>query len=301
MALQKQIWLNSIVELLFASNTFAARSTDHSEFVTNKTVHVPNAGSAPGVVKNRSTFPATANQRTDYDLTYDINEYSTDPVHIQDAERVELSYNKRESILKQMKSALADKAHIDLAISWVPSGYAKVATSGSNAPAHLKGSTATTGNRKSMTKADVLAVKNLFDLDDIPQEGRCMLLDAVMYNQLLASLTESEAMAFLNSADAQRGVVGKLYGFDFYMRSTVFRVVAAGTSMASTLAATDSAAGLAWQEDCVSRAMGDNELFENEDDALYYGDVISALVRAGGSYMRYDKKGVAVIYQATPA
>lgn len=298
MALQKEIWLNSIVELLFADNTFAARSTDHSEFVTDKTVHVPNAGSAPGVTKNRNTFPATATQRTDYDLNYDINEYSTDPIHIQDKERVELSYNKRESILKQMKSALADSVHADLVASWIPTDYAKVATSGSAAAAHMSSAT---GNRLAMTEADVLAVKNRFDLDDIPQEGRCMLLDAVMYNQLLESLTGSEAMAFLNSADAQRGVLGKLYGFEFYMRSTVLRVNAAGTSINPTAAATTSAAGLAWQEDCVSRAMGENELFENEGDALYYGDVLSALVRAGGSYIRKDKKGVCVIYQATPA
>ena len=297
MALQKQVWLSSIVELLFASNTFAARSIDHSAFVTNKTVHVPNAGSAPSVTKNRSVFPATASQRTDYDLTYDINEYSTDPVHIQNAEQVELSYNKRESVLKQMKSALADNVHIDLALSWVPSGYAKVGTSGAATPAHLA---TATGNRQAMTKADVLAVKNLFDLDDVPQEGRCILLDAVMYNQLLASLSESEAAAFNASVDAQRGIVGRLYGFDFYMRSTVFRVVAAGTSMASSAGATDSAAGLAWQEDCVSRALGNHELFENEKDALYYGDVMSALVRAGGKYIRNDKKGVAVIYQVTP-
>ena len=297
MALQTQIWINSIVELLFADNTFAARSIDHSAFVTDKTVHVPNAGSAPSVVKNRSVFPATAAQREDYDLTYDINEYSTDPVHIQDAERVELSYNKRESVLKQMKSALADKAHLDLALSWVPSGYAKVGTSGAAAPAHMPSST---GNRQAMTKADVLAVKNLFDLDDIPQTGRCMLLDAVMYNQLVASLSESEANAFNASVNAQRGILGRLYGFDFYMRSSVFRVAANGASMASSASATTSAAGLAWQEDCVSRAMGNHELFENNKDALFYGDVMSALVRAGGSYIRNDKKGVAVIYQTTP-
>ena len=297
MALQKEIWLNHLVELLFADNTFAARSIDHSAFVTDKTVHVPNAGSAPSVVKNRSVFPATAAQREDYDLTYDINEYSTDPVHIQDAERVELSYNKRESVLKQMKSALADKAHIDLALSWVPSGYAKVGTSGAAAPAHMPSST---GNRQAMTKADVLAVKNLFDLDDIPQTGRCMLLDAVMYNQLVASLSESEANAFNASVNAQRGILGRLYGFDFYMRSSVFRVAANGASMASSASATTSAAGLAWQEDCVSRAMGNHELFENNKDALFYGDVMSALVRAGGSYIRNDKKGVAVIYQVTP-
>lgn len=297
MALQKQIWLNSIIEPLFADNTFAARSIDHSAFVTNKTVHVPNGGSAPSVVKNRSSFPASASQRTDNDLSYDINEYSTNPVHIQDAERVELSYNKRESVLKQIKAALADTIHMDLAVSWVPTSYAKVGTSGSAAAAHLPTST---GNRQAMTKADVLAVKNKFDLDDVPQTGRCILLDAVMYNQLMASLSESEANAFNASIDAQRGIVGRLYGFDFYMRSTVFRVSADGATLNPTAAATTSAAGLAWQEDCVSRAMGNNELFENEQDALYYGDVMSALVRAGGSYARYDKKGVCVIYQVTP-
>ena len=297
MALQKEIWINSIVELLFADNTFAARSVNHSAFVTDKTVHVPNAGSAPNVVKNRSSFPGTASQRTDYDLTYDINEYSTDPVHLQHSEEVELSYNKRESILKQMKTALADNVHADLVVSWVPSGYAKVGTSGAAAPAHMSSST---GNRQAMTKADVLAVKNLFDLDDIPQTGRCMLLDAVMYNQLMSSLSESEAAAFNASVDAQRGILGRLYGFDFYMRSTVLRVNAAGTTINPTAAATTSAAGIAWQEDCVSRAEGEHKIFDDSDNPLYYGDVMSALVRAGGHYMRNDKKGVAVIYQVTP-
>lgn len=297
MALQKEIWLNSIIELLFADNTFAARSINHSAFVTDKTVHVPNAGSAPAVTKNRSVFPASASQREDYDLTYTINEYSTAPIHLQHSEAVELSYNKRESILKQMKAALADSVHADLVAAWVPTGYAKVGTSGAAAPAHMPSST---GNRQSMTKADVLAVKSLFDLDDIPQTGRCMLLDAVMYNQLMASLSDSEANAFNASVNAQRGILGNLYGFDFYMRSTVLRVNAAGTTLNPTAAATTSAAGIAWQEDCVSRAEGNHQIFDDTDNPLFYGDVMSALVRAGGSYIRNDKKGVAVIYQVTP-
>ncbi len=297
MALQKEIWLNSIVELLFADNTFAARSVNHSAFVNENTVHVPNAGSAPEVTKNRSVFPASASQREDYDLNYTINEYSTAPIHLQHSEEVELSYNKRESILKQMKAALSDSVHADLVVSWIPSGYAKVGTSGAAAPAHMSSST---GNRQAMTKADVLAVKNQFDLDNIPQTGRCMLLDAVMYNQLMASLSESEATSFNASVNAQKGVLGNLYGFDFYMRSTVLRVNAAGTTINPTAAATTSAAGLAWQEDCVSRAEGQHEIFDDEDNPLYYGDVMSALVRAGGHYIRNDKKGVCVIYQETP-
>jgi len=297
MALQKEIWLSSIVEPLFADNTFAARSVNHSAFVNNKTVHVPNAGGAPNVVKNRSTFPGTASQRNDADLTYTINEYSTDPIHLQHSEEVELSYNKRESILKQMKEVLKDSVHADLIVSWVPSGYAKVGTSGAAAPAHMSSAT---GNRQAMTKADVLAVKKQFDIDDVPQTGRCMLLDAVMYDQLLGSLTESESNAFLASANAQRGIVGTIYGFDIYMRSTVLRVNAAGTTINPSAAATTSAAGLAWQDGCVGHAEGEHEIFDDTDNPLYYGDIMSALVRAGGSYIRNDKKGVCVIYQTTP-
>ena len=111
---------------------------------------------------------------------------------------------------------------------------------------------------------------------------------------------DSEANAFNASVNAQRGVLGNLYGFDFYMRSTVLRVNAAGTTLNPTAAATTSAAGIAWQEDCVSRAEGNHEIFDDTDNPLFYGDVMSALVRAGGSYIRNDKKGVAVIYQVTP-
>lgn len=297
MALQTEIWLNHLVELLFADNTFAARSVDHSTFVDKKTVHVANAGSAPGVVKDRNVWPAQVTQREDSDLNYNLHEYSTNPVHLQYSEEIELSYPKRDSILGQAKSALADNVHADLIKLWTPEGYAKVGTTGASVLSHL---VSTTGNRQAMTKADVLSVAMQFDLDNIPDMGRCMLLDAVMYNQLLASLTESESNAFLATADAKRGVIGQLYGFDFYKRSTVLRTAANGATLAATNANTNAAAGLAWSEYYVGRAMGAQKLFVNEDDATFFGTVMSALVRAGGRYIRNDKKGVCVIFQTTP-
>lgn len=298
MPLQKEIWINDLVENLFADNTFAGRSVDHSGFVNDRTVHVPNAGGKPNVVKNRTTLPAQISEREDVDLHYDIDVYTTDPITIQHAEEVELSYSKRNSIILNSRNALQEKIHGDLVYNWIPSSPSKVATSGSSVAAHI---TSATGNRKAFTKTDVLAVKSLFDTQDIPQSGRCILVDSIMYNQLLESLTEAQANSFLASADAQRGTIGNLYGFDFYMRSKVAKTNASGTmkGWSDSASATDSAAGIAWQEGCVSRALGATELFENQGNALVYGDIISAAVRAGGHYMRNDKKGVCLIYQAT--
>lgn len=300
MALQIQIWVKSIIEGLFADNTFAARSVDHSEFVNGKKVHVPNAGEGAGVVKNRSNFPASVGQRQDADLDYDIDEYTVDPVRISNAEQVELSYNKRESVVRSSRRKLADAIYADLIYKWIPTGVTVIRTVGAAVAAHLSSAT---GTRKAMTKAAVNAARIQFDEWDIPQEGRCMLLDARMYNQLLNDLTDAERNNFLACADPAKGVIGKYDTFVFYERSKVAKATSAGVvkEWSAAAAATDCAAGLAWQEDCVSRALGETVAYDDQGNPLYYGDIVSFLQRAGGSSLRSDKKGVLLIVQDTAA
>ena len=152
-----------------------------------------------------------------------------------------------------------------------------------------------------MTKASVEAAQLLFDSQNIPQTGRYMILDDYMYNQLKNSMTNNEVVAFLAGADPEKGVIGEYAGFRFYKRGQVAKTTKAGVlkEWSAAADATDSAAGIAWQEDCVSRALGASILFDDEGNPLYYGDIISFLQRAGGSYIRSDKKGVALICQAT--
>jgi hypothetical protein len=304
MALQKEIWINSIIENLFPDNTFAVRSVNHSAFADNKTIHVPNAGALPAVSKTRP-FAAGANltagaERTDIDLSYDMEIYYIGPVVIPNAESIELSYAKRESVLVGVKTALQQAALGDLIYKWVPTSGTTLATTGANVAPHIASAT---GNRKSLTKADIRALRTQFDKWDCPQEGRCLLIDADMYGQLLGNLTEAEANAFLACANAQTGVIGKLYSFDIYIRSQVAKAAAGGAIKlwSAAAAATDSAAGLAWCESMVSRSNGDVNIYDNAADALAFGDVLSGDLRAGGKHMRNDKKGVVLLYQGTPA
>jgi hypothetical protein len=302
MALQKEIWIASIIEGLFADNTFAARSVDHSSFVDNLTVHVPNAGVLPAVSKTRPFTPGdnitAPAERADVDLTYGIENYYLGPLTIPHAEQVELSYDKRESMLVGVKSALSQAIYADLIYKWLPTGVTTQATTGAATASYIP---TATGNRKAVTKKDIRVLRTIFDKWDAPQEDRCLLLDAEMYGQLLSELTETESMAFLASASAQTGVIGNLYGFDIYMRSKVAKTVAAGTPKLWTASAvaTDSAAALAWSGTMVSRAVGDVVIYDNRGDAIMFGDVFSGEIRAGGSYMRSDKAGVAILYQAT--
>lgn len=267
MALQKEIWLADIIEPLYAQNTFAAQSVDHSAFVNGAVVHVPNAGNPPEIVKNRSTFPATAKRREDTDLTYTLNDYSTDPVHIPNADAVELSYDKRQSVLGQIQLALADKVHEDLLKSWIDgAGISKPLPAGTS------------------HKTAIMEIAGQFNKQDIPQEGRFAVVDAIFYANLLRELTDFEGQSFLASANAQTGALGRLYGLTLYQRSTLKD------------GSNDDI--FAWHKGSVSRALGQTEIFVDDQNPLYYGDIFSALVRAGGAVIRSDKAGTAFIHVA---
>lgn len=297
MAIQKEIWASSIVENLFADNTFLSKAFNASEWVNGKKVHVPNAGMPPGVEKNRKIFPAQVNDRTDIDLEFDIDEYTTDPVRIPHADTVELSYNKRESVLKNTKNKLRDDAAIDVLYKWAPTGTARVlSTTGADVPAHLAGAT---GNRKAFSRNDVSRVQARFNIDDVATDNRYLLLDAVMYQQLVDDMTDTQQNAFLAQADLAKGVVGQLYGFQVMMRSKVLRLASNGSlkPWKDDGAAGDIAAGLAWHSDSVAVALGEAEVFEKEKDPSWYGDIISALVRMGGSKKRADGKGLFLVRQ----
>lgn len=298
MAIQKELWQNTIVEGLFADNSFMSKAVNDDMYVDQgKKVHIPNAGAPSKVEVDRGTVPATAKKRTDVDVEYTLNELTTDPIYIPHADMVELSYSKRNSVVSQDRLTLLETAAEQMLYNWAPASTNFIRTSGAKTvTAHTP---TASGNRKALVKADVLALMTKFNADNLPQEDRYLLLDAYMYAQLLDDLTEGDQRAFFASADAQKGILGKLFSFNIMQRSQVLRYATAGSlsKWSASGVATDNAAGLAWHESCLSRALGEVKMFDSMDNPLYYGDVYSFLVRVGGTIRRNDKKGVYALVQ----
>lgn len=294
MAVKKELWAKTIIEGLFPDDSFMSKSINDSQYVyEGKKVHVPQAGAVPKVEKNRSVVPATAKKREDTDLEYEIAEFTTDPIYIPNAENYELSYSKRESVVRVARNELMENVAAEMLLNWAPGSTETYEATGVEVDAYQ---TSATGKRKMINRQDVLNLMTQFDRQNIPQNGRFLLLDAVMYGRLLSDLTESDKNMFLASADAAKGVLGNLYGFNIMKRSEVLRYSNAKSAVAaSSTTATDLPAGLAWHQDAVSRALGDVNVFANDGDALYYGDIVSFLIRTGGHKRRQDKKGVIAV------
>ena len=79
---------------------------------------------------------------------------------VKNAEKVELSYSKREAVISSSRANMFEAVYQDLIYGWVPASPTTQATLGIGETAHI---TSATGTRNKMNKKTVLAIKAKFD------------------------------------------------------------------------------------------------------------------------------------------
>lgn len=289
-----EIWQNDILNNLFKGNEFANRCKNRdSDVIAGGVVHTQNAGAAVAVKKNITSFPQTVTERVDTTGTYEIDTYYALPRRIANLDKYELSYDKRQSVVGEDMRKLTQEAMDGLLYRWAPTAASNVivTTGASSADDTIIG---TTGTRKLFTKLEYQkAIKKIKNTDN---PGKITaLLTTNHYYQLLDSFSEGEKTAFHNVVDLAEGAIGRYYGADVIMRSTVdrYRKVAGIWTPLDTSAdsgyvvgAGDSSASLIYVEESVERAVGAIDVFDNQGRAEFYGDIFSAMLRFGGRIRR---------------
>lgn len=301
MAIQQELWCNYIMDNLFKGNEFLSTLEDEGEYVlAGSVVHIPKAGANPAVTKNRSVFPAVAVRRVDTDLTYPLDWYSTEPTHIPNAEKYEISYDKLGSVLSSHVLSLGEQVADDALIKCAPSAALQIIrTTGADSAEAL--SPSATGTRKAFTKDELRRAQTLMNKLKIPKTDRYALLPPDMLAQLMSdsTLLGRDGM-FGGEVDLKQGIVGRLYGFAIMERADVLVYNNAGTpvvkAFGAAAAATDNMAAICYQSQAMTRALGSIHMYSRVDDPLYYGDIYSAEVKFGGRIKRAE--GVVAIVQA---
>ncbi len=302
MAIQKEVWVRDIQEQLFAGKSeFLRMSTSHDEFVEDKTVHVPQAGTIPGATKNRAIVPAVIKKRTDTDLSYNLDDYTTDPIYIDDIDEIQTSYAKRESVLKQHVNVLKDRLALETLHDWSTDSTAanQIRTTGVAVNTNLPPGAA--GTRNKLTVADLASVAKVLDEANVPDDGRVLILPPAMYYEIFTinDLIKSDIAGKLTLPE---GVAGRILGFDVIKRNGTVIYDDTGTPILKAVGAAsagdDNFGGLAWHPEFVSFAKGAIKMFDNIDDPTLYGSVYSALVLAAGKKLRSDEAGIVNLIQA---
>lgn len=294
-------WEKDIKDELFdGQNSFISMSRSHDEFVKNKIVHIPQSGSLAGVTKGRVSFPATVEQRTDTDLNYTLEDYSVDPVLIENIEEMQNSYSKRDSVMFQHKNKLKEQIALNTIFDWSTTESSQlVNTTGDDTTAGPVGSTT---SRKALVIADIISARIALDNQNVPDDGRrIMMLPSNMYNDLFA-INDLIRDDIVDRKTLPAGVQTRILGFNIMKRNFVLTYDAAGTSknaIGAAVNAADNSAGLAWHPDFVAKALGAVNVFTEEKSPIYYGDILSANVLFKAARLRNTSVGVVNIVQAT--
>jgi len=278
---------------------------NHSEYISNNQVHVPQAGANPNVIRNRSSVPATAYQRTDTTLDYFISQYTTDPILISDLEINYLSYDKRLSVLGQHQRKLEDVIGNFTAYAIAPTSNSRIVrTTGAASTSAL--SSGATGSRSAITLSNIASLRNILDNDNVPAEGRYLLMPSSIYNTQFISIPEITQAQAYGSATLPSGVVAQIYGFNVVVRpnvvsySTGATPTLLGLTDAGQLSATtvnDNLAIIAYHPEFLSNAIGSIKVYEQIDAPLNYGSLFSMGVFHGASKQYSTGIGTAVLVQ----
>jgi hypothetical protein len=298
-----EMWSNWISDNLFRGIEFLKNCMRADEYVLNgKIVHIPQAGGKPTAVKNRAFngAGATKTQRTDTDVTYPLDEYTTNPVVIEDAAKVQLSYDKMTSVLGDHVGVLNELILDTILNVWMPATAANILrTTGSNVPAHLP---VATGTRKAITLADIKAARVLLNKQKVLAKDRFCIMSEDMWSQLENELKATNTRDYSVVMDPIEGEIKRLYGFNIITTPVMPIYDNAATPVVRAVGAagaiTDNDAVLFYQKNSVELALGEIKFFETAGSAIDYGDVYSALVRMGGRKRYANETGVVALVQA---
>jgi hypothetical protein len=308
MALIKEIWVADVQEALNRNADFLPYSIDDSAYVAFGTVHIPQSGSNPTVVKNPATFPLPISERTDADRTYALNQFALEPTLITNLDELQISYDKRQSVLGQQITTLTQRIGDEVAISWTATGASNiVSTSGAAVGTAL--APGATGTRKAVTLADIQALAQKLDKDNVPRSGRKLLMSTDMFWQLCSidNVIRGSYNAFQTSQPnvLQTGIVMQLFGFDIMIRPVVSVFATGATApkaFGAATATTDMLACIAFHSTTVRRALGAmNPLYDAGSNGNgkpeYLGSIFNMEVMLGSAIGRDDMKGVASLVQ----
>lgn len=307
MSLIQEIWVKDIQDALNRNADFLPYSVDHSAYVAFGTVHIPQSGANPTVEVAPSSLPLTINQRTDTDRTYSLVQYALQPTLITNIDELQTSYDKRQSVLGQQITTLTQTIGDYVAVSWTASGTSNIIETTGSAGTSLPPSG--TGTRKAVTLVDIANLAKKLDKDNVPRQGRKLLMQSDMFWELMA--ISDVLRASYNGFQGQpnvlaTGVVAMLYGFEIMTRPVVAvfgKTATTAKAVGAAAAADDRLACIAWHPATVCRALSSITPLYNAGSngnglPEYLGSIFNVEVMLGSTTMRTDSKGIAALVQA---
>lgn len=295
------IFLADLVRNLFANNMFLLQSRNWNAFANGKEVRWNQDGAKPGLVINRNATPLTASQIIDVVRSYELDEFQTMPTRLDWTNEMVINYAKRQSTLENHQKVIESGTAMRILHSWASAAPTTVLTTGAAKAPTLPNAV---GNKLAATLDDFLSARAELNHQDIPDDGRRV---AVMPSHMEEDITKEiikDTNKYPGDGVVLDGAIGKIAGFNIYMRSTTLPFNAAGvpqliqadddTSL-RTGQSTDREGITCYHPDFVTRSISPSSLVTIKPE--HGGLEMSATIIAGGSQYRQAGEGIVNIVE----
>ena len=267
MALQKEIWVNQIKENFYPDSSFLNFVRDFSAMVEFDAINIAEAGVDPEVLINSNTYPIRIKQRVDNNQRIELDKFETENTLVRRPEVIEYSYDQLESVLMGHRNTLRASTARKAAHAFAPM------ENGAYTPVISTTGEKTRDGRKRLTVADILALKEEYDMMDVPLEMRYLVLNPRHVSDLILFDTK----AFKDIVDLVDGKPRRFAGFNMLQTSvtptynaTDLKKVAFGAEKATT----DTFCSFSYCSDEVMKADGEIYLYSRYDDPEQRGTIV---------------------------
>ena len=294
---------------VFPDNLFINQSRTEGGIAPDvENVDIPVSGS---VSKAKSgdpeTLPLQITAREDTFKSYPVEQLYTEPQLIRNEEQIVLNYNKLQDLAQSLSLSINTRAGDIAATNWGATLATNISQTTGTGTGNTRASTVTgtTGDRRRITKLDMLTVKRAFNKMNLPNLGKGSLYGLLTPEMVEDLLLIPEFVDYDKTGEIsklQNGEIAFIAGFNLMMRNSDIGSTGVMYSEATTpvkrtvdeaIAATDNAAAIFWHKSMVRNAQGNAAKFIDRDKPEYLGGtLISSVVRFGATFDRPDQKGI---------
>lgn len=208
--LYPEVWTGELIKQFrigIASIGWLHKIRSFDSYAHNNVLNFTEIGGDPTVLINNTTYPLAVEELEDNNKAITLDKYQTKPTKITDDELHGLGYDKIGSVVERHTVVINETKYKKALHSLAPSENTD------KTPVILtSGSASSDGTRKKLTVADIIAMKENFDNNKVPQQGRVLVLCPEHVSDLL--LEDREFQVQYNNYTT--GKITNLYGFEVY-------------------------------------------------------------------------------------
>jgi hypothetical protein len=298
---------------LFPDNSFYKKSRIESGIGASvETVEIPIAGDVGSALSGNPTLPVPITARSDSKKSYSVEQLYTKPYLVTREEDIVLNYDKIKDLAQSLALSINTRAGNIAATEWGAELSGSIVRSTGTAT-RTSDVTGTTGTRKRIVEADMLAVRKKFNKMNLPELGKGSIWGLLTPEMVEDLLLIDKFVDFDKTGELSKlknGEIGYILGMNLMMRNNGVNSTGVMYNVDSTtkrtideaLSVTDNAAAIFWHKSMVRHAEGHAETIINRKPAGYLGaTIIESVVRFGAAVDRVDEKGVVALVETNGA